>query len=265
MVNAELAKGKYMINPWFKFFGSEYLSDPKIGSLTPQERSCWITLMCLSSTSSVAGTIEYLTVEVLLEKSGIKFDPYHPEEWDACISILEKFERMRMIKKNENWSIEITNWSKRQESAMTVTERVRKYRIKQKKKEVNETDVTKGNETANDRIEENRIEKNRRESLRREEDNSSEMISQVNEFINLFKNTNPSYKKFFANKTQRLACERLLEVHGFEKLEKILKLLPKSNTTPYMPTITTPLQLEDKFGQLASAWLKKKNNENIIL
>lgn len=147
-----------MINPWFKFYGGEYLSDPKIGSLTPQERSCWITLLCLSSTSSVPGIIEYLTVEVLLEKSGIKFDPYHPEEWDSCISILAKFERMKMIKMHDGGSIEIVNWGKRQESAMTVTERVRKYRMKSKENQEDVTNVTNGNETDNDRIEENRIE-----------------------------------------------------------------------------------------------------------
>lgn len=95
--------------------------------------------------------------------------------------------------------------------------------------------------------------------------NDSEQSSQVSPLIDLFKVVNPSYKKFFANKTQRSACQRMLETHGFEKLEKIISFLPKSNTTKYMPVVTTPVQLEDKMGQLASAWQKLKNNEAIIL
>lgn len=148
-----------MINPWFKFYGSEYLSDQKIASLSPQERSCWITLLCLSSTSSVPGVVEYLTVEVLLNKSGVMLDPYNPEEWDRCLSVLAKFERMRMITLSDNGTIEIVNWNKRQESAMSVTERVRKHRLKSKAIEVNVTDVTLRNKSVT--IEENRIEKNR--------------------------------------------------------------------------------------------------------
>ncbi len=34
---------------WFKFYGQDYLSDPKMLSLSSAERSCWITLLCYSS------------------------------------------------------------------------------------------------------------------------------------------------------------------------------------------------------------------------
>lgn len=96
-------------------------------------------------------------------------------------------------------------------------------------------------------------------------DNTSEETSQIVELIDSFKEVNPSYKKFFSNKTQRGACKRLLETHGLEKLKKIIEFLPQSNTTKYMPVITTPIQLEDKFAQLATAWQKIKNNQKIIL
>lgn len=198
------------MNPWFKFYGSEYLSDPKIGSLTPQERSCWVTMMCLSSSSSIPGVIEYLTVEVLLEKSGIDFDPYHPEEWDACISILSKFERMNMIKINDNGNIEIINWHKRQDSAMTVTERVRKYRLKSKINQDYVTNVTNGNENANDRVEKSRIEKNREEKKEERESASISYLSNIpendlNEFLERFIATDREIK----NKAEslKLYCE----------------------------------------------------------
>ncbi len=83
-------------NPWFKFYGGEYLSDPKIAALSAQERSCWITLLALASVSTAPGTIEFLTVEVLLEKAGLHFDPYHPEEWNAALSVLDKFVKLKI-------------------------------------------------------------------------------------------------------------------------------------------------------------------------
>lgn len=99
-----------------------------------------------------------------------------------------------------------------------------------------------------------------------EDTNTSEETSQdIPKIIDLFKEVNPSYKKWFGNKTQRGAIRRLLDTHGFEKLEKIIKLLPKSNNQKYCPVITTPLQLEDKFAQLVTALQKIKNNQPVIL
>jgi hypothetical protein len=57
-----------MVNQWFKFYGGEYLSDPKMDRLTVQERSCWLTLLCMGSQSS--GIIKYLSPESLITKSG---------------------------------------------------------------------------------------------------------------------------------------------------------------------------------------------------
>lgn len=80
----------------------------------------------------------------------------------------------------------------------------------------------------------------------------------ISEVINSFKEINPSYQRWFANKTQRASVERLLELNGFEKLQKVIGILPKTNKMTYMPTITTPSQLEDKWASLESNLLKKK-------
>jgi len=87
---------------------------------------------------------------------------------------------------------------------------------------------------------------------------------EINEIIDLFKNINPSYQKFFGNKTQRSAVERLLKKLGREKLEQAISLLPKTNQEKYAPTITTPLQLEDKLAGLIAFVQKEKNNKNTI-
>lgn len=141
-----------MANQWFKMYGGEYLSDPKIAALSGEERSCWVTLLCLASISSVPGTIEYLTREVLLEKSGVRRID------DVTFQPLQAFQTMKMIRIDGANLIEILNWNKRQKSASSVTERVRKYRLKQRLKKDDVTNVTKRNESDNDRIEKNRIE-----------------------------------------------------------------------------------------------------------
>lgn len=143
-------------NKWFKFYGGEYLSDPKIESLTLSERSCWITLMCLASMNSTDGLIEFLTVETLLNKSGIVFDPFHPEEWDKSLSVLKKLERMRMVILHKNGDIEIINWSKRQETNLTDAERAKSYR--DRKRVVTQSSQ---NKVTNVTQEEKRIDKNR--------------------------------------------------------------------------------------------------------
>ena len=145
-----------MANQWFKFYGNDFLADPKISALTAQERSCWVTLLCLANSSSDPGTIEFLTTEVLLAKSGIIWDPYHPEEWDRCLSVLQKLEKMKMIKASVEGVIKIINWEKRQESFLTDAERARIYREKKKMSHENVTE-----RPTNVTIDKNRIEKNR--------------------------------------------------------------------------------------------------------
>lgn len=137
-------------------YGGEYLSDPKIERLTPIERSCWVTILCMASMDN--GVIKFLTVESLLNRSGIQFDPYHPEEWEKALGVLQKFQNLKMIDCDDDGTILVKNWKKRQESAMTGYERVKKYRAKKKKEQ---EDDNESNENDNARIEENRIDKNR--------------------------------------------------------------------------------------------------------
>lgn len=80
----------------------------------------------------------------------------------------------------------------------------------------------------------------------------------IAEVIFLFEKVNPSFKKWYGNTTQRAACDRMLVTHGMEKVGKVIALLPKTNGQPFFPTITTPVQLEDKWASLESALVRKK-------
>lgn len=82
--------------------------------------------------------------------------------------------------------------------------------------------------------------------------------SDINYLIGLFKEINPNYERLFANKTQRSALERLVKKFGREKVEKMIKFLPKIFGRPYAPTITTPLELEKKLANLIAFLQKEK-------
>lgn len=82
--------------------------------------------------------------------------------------------------------------------------------------------------------------------------------AEIVEVIDLFKPVNPSFGRWYANKTQRSAILRLLTAHGPPQVKRVIALLPKTNKVPYLPIITTPAQLEDKWAALEAGLIKKK-------
>lgn len=113
-----------MANPWFKFYGTEYLGDLKIRGLSGDERSSWITLLSLASQTK-DGSIKFLTEESLLEMSGVR----------EKIPVLQKFKDLEMISVS-NGNVTVLNWEKRQYSESL--NRVREFR----KREGNENVTT---------------------------------------------------------------------------------------------------------------------------
>lgn len=81
---------------------------------------------------------------------------------------------------------------------------------------------------------------------------------EINHLIGLFRDINPSYEKFFSNKTQRGCIERLIKKFGVEKIEKIIATIEKTNGEKFAPVITTPIQLENKLGDFL-VFIKKEN------
>jgi len=73
------------------------------------------------------------------------------------------------------------------------------------------------------------------------------------EIIKAFEPLNLGAKRWYANTTQRQACDDLLAAHDLQHILQVIALLPDTNKMPYMPTITTPLQLRDKWTALGDA------------
>lgn len=254
---------------WYKFYGVEYLSDPKISALTPQERSCWITLLCLASSSSEPGLIEYLEIDSLLNMSGIRWDPYNTDEYDNAKSVLQKLERMKMIKANENGQITILNWEKRQESFLTGAERAAKYRAKKK----SVASRNKPRDKSNSRIDKNRIDKN---ILNTAETSSADTplkkevkildpdSKEIPLILKEFESLNPAVKRMYGNKTQRQACSDLIKTYSFEKVTQVVKdILPQIKGQPFFPDIGTPYELFNKWSKLESAILRYGKEKKI--
>jgi hypothetical protein len=91
----------------------------------------------------------------------------------------------------------------------------------------------------------------------------------INEFIALFEVVNPSFARLFPRKNQRDAAERMIKQHGFEKMEGLIKFIPVAKSHAegkFAPTITTPIELEEKLGKLGAFYSthfdKKENSQN---
>lgn len=77
--------------------------------------------------------------------------------------------------------------------------------------------------------------------------------------IEKFCDINPACKNYYSNKTQRKACDDLILSYGFDEVQNcIINVLPRTNGQSYFPTITTPVQLRDKWSSLKSAVSKKR-------
>lgn len=81
----------------------------------------------------------------------------------------------------------------------------------------------------------------------------------ISEVIDAFKEINPAYKKWFAHKSQRSAADRLLSSHSKDQIMKVILILPKTNKMPWITSITSPCQLEDRWATLESQLIKEKN------
>lgn len=72
----------------------------------------------------------------------------------------------------------------------------------------------------------------------------------IGEVIKEFEAIDPKNKTYYNNKSQRAACDFLLAEYGLEEIKKRIEVLPKTNTMPYFPNITTPCQLRDSWVKL---------------
>lgn len=83
-------------------------------------------------------------------------------------------------------------------------------------------------------------------SAPRSADNNGNEINQIAEIYYKYNPTTSAYK----NTNQRKAIAELIRKHGFEQAKAITEFAIRTQGRPYAPRITTPMQLNIKFGDL---------------
>ncbi len=200
-------ENQYKKNQWFKFYGGEYLSDPKMLALSPCERSCWLSLLSFACVSSNNGKIKYLTEERLMIQANIDIKR---DEWKETIGVLKKFESMEMITL-DNEIITIKNWEKRQQNAMTGYERIKKHR---EKKRNDNAEITQT--ITVDKIRIDKIRKDNKEKNIKKEKNNTFIFLEDPEFLEkweAFLEMRKSIKKNMTDYAKDLALKKLHKHH----------------------------------------------------
>jgi hypothetical protein len=103
------------------------------------------------------------------------------------------------------------------------------------------------------------------DSLSNTEDKVTQPIApaaDVNPFIDLFSQINPTYEVLFNRPPQRAAASRLLVLHPLDWWKRFMAAYSTKFEDRYCPKATTPIQLEEKLGaiQAYAATLKAKNS-----
>jgi len=83
---------------------------------------------------------------------------------------------------------------------------------------------------------------------------------EISQIIKSFETINPACKSFYGNKTQRKACESLINEYGYDRVLFVVeKTLEITNQKEYLPNIQTPVQLFQKWSSLENGIKKIKN------
>jgi hypothetical protein len=85
------------------------------------------------------------------------------------------------------------------------------------------------------------------------------------EILKAFEEIDPKNKTYYANKTQRGACDFLLEEYGMEKILKAVAILPQINQRKlYIRQITTPYELKENWVKIGNALKQSQEIKNQV-
>lgn len=135
---------------WFKFYGQDFMTDPKIRRLNPIQQLMWVYLLCLASNTE-DGEVKFITEEDLTLATGIL-----PQDdmWDMTSGFFKRCVEMDMLRVTNN-GVALLNYTKRQISNASNAERQARFRKKHRYNKDN-GNVTQRYEN-NARVEESRI------------------------------------------------------------------------------------------------------------
>lgn len=84
---------------------------------------------------------------------------------------------------------------------------------------------------------------------------------QIGDIIKAFELVDEKNKRYYGNKTQRKACEFLIDTYGFDETLKVIEKLPILNTNSFYRAYT-PNDLMEKWQKIKDDFLSKKVKQN---
>jgi len=238
---------------------TKFWVDGFISNLDPIEKLLYLYLLTNPSTN-IAGIYE-IPIKNIAVDTGI--------DKEMVIKIFKRFEDEGKIKYKDGWLV-IKNFIKHQKINPKITkgieiikETVPSWVIDYlESKEIKETLIKQEDLVENDRLSlvYDRLSHSNTNSNTNNNSNKAkpEVSQQVSELIKLFETVDAKNKTYYSNKTQRGACEFLIENYGFDNVQKVIELLPATNQEDYFPRITSPNELKEKWVKLATALQSKK-------
>lgn len=85
--------------------------------------------------------------------------------------------------------------------------------------------------------------------------------------IKKFEEVDVKNKRFYGNKTQRSSAQFLIEQHGLDKVVKVIDfyLLAKKRNIEFLPTITSPYELVEKWSKLENVVKREfSKKDNVV-
>jgi hypothetical protein len=131
--------------PWIKLY-PEILDDLKMRRLTSEQRWLWITVLCLANKSPVPGSLmitKSMPMSLLDVAESALLSSKDDQNLEQIVEdAFAKFEQLDMIKRDENGTVTVCNFMKRQgrkpsNAPEEVKKRVKKHRDKKKIEECN--------------------------------------------------------------------------------------------------------------------------------
>ncbi len=144
---------------WFKFYGKDFMVDPKINRLNPIHQLMWVKLLCHASDTK-DGVVKYITEDDLTMDCRITASD---DFVDYTIGFFDRLIEMDMIEVGENY-VKVIHYQERQEIMLSNAERQKRYREKHK-----DSNVTESNDS-NARVEKSREEKKRVDTTKRKKE-----------------------------------------------------------------------------------------------
>lgn len=98
-----------------------------------------------------------------------------------------------------------------------------------------------------------------------EKEKDTEKSKQISEVIKALEKVDAKNKLYYGNKTQRKACEFIIQEYGFQEVLDMIAVIPSARLKiPYFPSVTTPCELRDKWVKIYEAVHRNnKNNKDI--